>query len=80
MANTFGSATLYRVEELANGVADVLVHVGFEVGDEADRQNWDAAPMSDMSGVYGRLGDAQKQLEFALGLIREYETHRKGGA
>jgi hypothetical protein len=80
MAKTFGATQLYAVEETVNKVADVLVHVGFEVGEHADEQNWDGTPMADMSGVLDRLQDAERGLARAVGLVRAYEMHRQAQA
>ena len=80
MANTFAAGQLYRVEETVNALADALIHVGFEVGEEADEQNWDGKALADMSGVYERLCDGQRELESALGLVRAYEMFRKAQA
>jgi hypothetical protein len=75
MANKFGPAQLYAVEETVNQIADTLVHVGFEVGVSADEQNWDGKGMDDMSGVMDRLQDCERELARAVGLIRSYQMH-----
>lgn len=80
MANTFAARQLYLVEDTVNAVADALIHIGFEVGEVADEQNWDGTPMTDQSGVLDRLQDAERQLARAVGLIRAYEISRKSKA
>jgi hypothetical protein len=76
MARKFGPTQLYAVEEIVNAVADALVHIGFEVGEAADEQNWEGKALDDMSGVMDRLLDAERQLASAIGLARAYEMHR----
>jgi hypothetical protein len=80
MANTFAARQLYKTEDLVNQIADVLVHVGFEVGEEADKQNWDGKAMADMSGVLERLVEAETNLSMAVGLVRAYELFRQAQA
>ena len=77
MDRKFGPSQLYAVEETVNQIADVLVHVGFEVGEEADEQNWDGKALADMSGVLDRMLDAERQLASAIGLVRAYEMFRE---
>jgi hypothetical protein len=77
MANTFGASQLYAVEETVNEIADGLIHLGFQVGEHADEQNWDGTPMPDMSGVLDRLLTSERQLASAVALVRAYEMHRQ---
>lgn len=77
MERKFGPSQLYAVEETVNQIADTLVHVGFEVGEEADEQNWDGKALADMSGVLDRMLEAERDLARAVGLVRAYEIFRQ---
>jgi hypothetical protein len=77
MGSTFGPNQLYAVEQAVNDIADVLIHAGFEVGEEADGQDWHGAPMGDMSGALARLLKAERDLSGAVGLLRAYEMRRE---
>jgi hypothetical protein len=76
MARKFGPTQLYAVEEIVNEIADQLVHIGFEVGEAADEQNWDGKGMHDMSGIVDRLLEARNEIQHAIGIARAYEIHR----
>jgi hypothetical protein len=80
MASKFGPNQLYAVEETVNDIADALVHIGFEVGESADEQNWDGKALDDMSGVLDRALDAERKMAHAVGLLRAYEMHRQAQA
>jgi hypothetical protein len=77
MTRTFGAQQMYEVEDIVNAAADVLIHLGFEAGEQADAEHYDGGTLADMSGLVDRLLDVRMQVEQALGLANAYEMYRE---
>jgi hypothetical protein len=72
-----GPRRMYLVEDIVNAASIALSNIGFDAGEQADREQYENGLGQDMSGLADRLLDVRGAVEEAISMVREYEQMRR---